>query len=147
MKEEDAGSLCVGGVCQLPPRRNKVVKHAPAPESSEPMCVGGVCRLPSPSKAATDRLGDAEKENIAPISPNSCFASQKKPPSGGNCPRGGNGDLAPLSSPCQLAAPLLVGDSLPPLELEALFLANQRQTGTSSTSATVNLEEVTAALP
>ncbi len=140
--KEDAGSLCVGGVCQLPPRRNKVVKLTPAPESSEALCIGGVYRLPSRLKAATIPLGDAEKENIAPTSPNSCFASQKRPPSGGNCPSGGKGDLKPLSSPCQLATPLLVGDCLPPLELEPLFLVDQRQTSTARSSTCVNLEEV-----
>eukprot|EP01084_Bolivina_argentea_P013588 25505_1 len=141
---EDAGSMCVGGVCRLPPRRNKVVKLAPTPESSESLCIGGVCRLPSRPKIATTPLGDAEKENIAPMSPNSCFASQNKPPSGGNCPRGGKWDLKPLSSPCQLAAPLLVGDALPPLELEGLFLVNQRQNSIIRTSATANLEELRA---
>ncbi len=159
--------MCVGGMYRLPPRRNKVVKLAPAPESSESLCIGGVCRLPSrpklapafesseslciggvcrlPSrpKVASTPLGDAEKENIAPMSPNSCFTSQNKPPSGGNSPRGGKGDLKFLSSLCQLAAPLLVGDSLPPLELEGLFLVNQRQNSIIRTSTTVNLEEVT----
>ncbi len=130
--------MCVGGVCRLPPRRNKVVKVAPAPES---LCIGGVCRLPSRPKNTTAPLGDAEKENIAPMPPNSCFDSQNNPPSGGNCPRGGKGDLKPLSSPCQRAAPLLVGDPLPPLELEGLFLVSQRKNSFCSPT-TMNLEEV-----